>query len=65
MCLTYIYYVTDSLTRQAQLYAEKLAVKNKGLRHCQMPNCNRYGAGENLASGRGSSDVDINATKLW
>ncbi|XP_046839089.1 uncharacterized protein LOC124433373 [Xenia sp. Carnegie-2017] len=52
----------DTLTAQAQSYAEELATRN-ALRHCaDTPGCNPYDAGENLASG---GNIELNATVLW
>ncbi|XP_028406918.1 A disintegrin and metalloproteinase with thrombospondin motifs 16-like [Dendronephthya gigantea] len=53
------------LEAKAQEYAETLAAKNQGLVHCNMPSCDREGAGENLASAWGSTTVETNATKAW
>ena len=54
-----------SLEAQAQEYAELLAEKDEGLNHCQLPDCDRHGAGENLAAVWGSITAEINATKAW
>ena len=53
------------LTTQAQEYAETLAAQNGGLVHCNLPACDRHGAGENLALASGSTSAEINATKAW
>lgn len=53
------------LESQAQEYAETLAAANSRLYHCNLPNCDRHGAGENLASASGSTTAEINATKAW
>ena len=55
-----------SLEAQAQEYAELLAEKDESrLNHCQLPDCDRHGAGENLLAVRNSITAEINATKAW
>ena len=57
---------SNRLTAQAQEFAEFLAGRNTGLEHCaNIPGCNDFGAGENLAFASGGQTVETNATKSW
>ena len=61
LCFSY-----DRLTQQAQAYAEELALNDAGLIHCfNVIGCDYDGAGENLASAEGYTEVEANATVMW
>ncbi|CAB4007158.1 Hypothetical predicted protein [Paramuricea clavata] len=55
----------DTMTQEAQDYAEYLAEKNL-FQHCgRGESCNPGGAGENLAYAGGHMSVETNATLRW
>ena len=64
-CTNNLFCFHYSLEAQAQGYAEYLAEQDQGMHHCKLPDCDRHGAGENLATAWGSTTAETNATKGW